>query len=217
MTDNRTYGYVRVSSVGQNEDRQLDALTELGISKRDIFIDKKSGKDFDRPEYQKLKSLLTEGDTVYITSLDRLGRNYRELLNNYRELTQDIKCNIIILDQPAFNTMRGEGESDLIHTLMTDMFIAFLSFAAENERKDIKQRQREGIESAKARNVRFGRPPVEKPDNFTDVYSQVWNHQITNRQAMEILNLKESTYYKFAKEEERNIREKERSATYDSN
>ena len=215
MADNRTYGYARVSSVGQNEDRQIDALTKIGIQRRDIFIDKMSGKDFDRPEFQKLKSLLEEGDTLYVTSLDRLGRNYNEMYINYRDLTKEIKCNVCILDMPCLDTIRESD--DLIHTVMADMFIGLLSFAAENDRKDIKERQKSGIESAKNRGVRFGRPPVEKPNNFSEIYSRVWNHEITNRQAMEIMNLKESTYYKFAREEECNIREKERSVTYDSN
>ena len=156
------YGYVRVSTKDQNEDRQLLALHELGISPKNIYIDKQSGKDFERPAYKNLIRRLKQEDALYIKSIDRLGRNYDEILEQWRMLTKEIKIDIVVLDMPLLDTRRGK---DLIGTFLSDVVLQLLSFVAENERANIRQRQTEGISAAKARGVRFGRPPLPLPDN----------------------------------------------------
>ncbi|MBO5621080.1 MAG: recombinase family protein [Butyrivibrio sp.] len=216
MAEKRRYGYIRVSSNYQNEARQRDAILKEGVLERDLFIDKKSGRDFkDRPELERLKASLVPGDEVVILDLDRLGRNYGEMASVWDDITHNKGCDIIVINYPLLSTVQEEKNLD--RRFLADMIFSLLSYVAEKEREEIKARQREGIASAKAEGKRFGRPPIEKPNNFSEIYSRVWNHEITNRQAMEIMNLKESTYYKFASEEERNIREKERSVTYGSN
>ena len=151
-----TYGYIRVSSHDQNEDRQLIALHEVGVQDADIYIDKQSGKDFERPQYKRLLRKLKRGDLLYVKSIDRLGRNYAEILEQWRILTKDKGIDIVVLDMPLLDTRRGK---DLMGTFLSDIVLQVLSFVAENERVNIRQRQAEGIAAAKARGVRFGRPP----------------------------------------------------------
>lgn len=150
------FGYIRVSSRDQNEDRQLIALKELAIPEKNIFIDKQSGKDFKRPQYRKMIRRVRKDDLLYIKSIDRLGRNYAEILEQWRILTKDKGIDIVVLDMPLLDTRRGK---DLMGTFLSDIVLQVLSFVAENERTNIRQRQAEGIAAAKARGVRFGRPP----------------------------------------------------------
>ena len=163
------YGYVRVSSRDQNEDRQLIAMKELSIPDKNIFMDKQSGKDFNRPQYKKLLRRLKRDDLLYIKSIDRLGRNYEEIQNQWRILTKEKGIDIVVLDMPLLDTRRGK---DLMGTFLSDIVLQVLSFVAENERTNIKQRQTEGIAAAKAKGIRFGRPPKPLPENFHLVYQQ---------------------------------------------
>lgn len=177
---NKIYGYVRVSTREQNEDRQMIALNEAGVSKQNIYMDKQSGKDFARPQYKKLVRRMKKDDLLYIKSIDRLGRNYVEILEQWRILTKDKGIDIVVLDMPLLDTRRGK---DLMGTFLGDIVLQVLSFVAENERTNIRQRQAEGIAAAKARGVKFGRPPVRLPDNFHDTYQQWKNGKITGTAA----------------------------------
>lgn len=170
------YAYIRVSSKDQNEDRQLIAIQSLSIKKKNIYIDKQSGKDFDRPQYQKLIKKLKKDDLLYIKSIDRLGRNYAEILDQWRILTKEIGIDIVVIDMPLLDTRRGK---DLMGTFLSDIVLQILSFVSENERNNIRQRQAEGIAAAKAKGIRFGRPPKPIPDNFDDIYHQ-WKKGILN-------------------------------------
>ena len=163
------YGYVRVSTRDQNEERQLIALLELQVPKKNIFIDKQSGKDFERPQYKKLLRKMKKGDLLYIKSIDRLGRNYNEIQEQWRILTKDKGVDIVVLDMPLLDTRRGK---DLMGTFLSDIVLQVLSFVAENERMNIRQRQAEGIAAAKAKGVRFGRVPKPLPENFHAVYQR---------------------------------------------
>lgn len=160
------YGYIRVSTRDQNEDRQLIALRELKIPEKNIFMDKQSGKDFNRPQYKRLVRKLKKDDLLYVKSIDRLGRNYGEILEQWRILTKEKQVDIVVLDMPLLDTRRGK---DLMGTFLSDIVLQILSFVAENERTTIHQRQAEGIASARARGVRFGRPPKPLPDNFREM------------------------------------------------
>ena len=164
-----TYGYIRVSTREQNEDRQLIALREMSILEQNIFVDKQSGKDFNRPQYKKLIRKLKPDDLLYIKSIDRLGRNYEEIQNQWRLLTKEKKIDIVVLDMPLLDTRRGK---DLMGTFLSDIVLQVLSFVAENERTNIRQRQAEGIAAAKARGVRFGRPPKPLPENYHSAYQR---------------------------------------------
>ena len=163
------YGYARVSTKEQNEQRQIIALEEFGLNLRQIFIDKQSGKDFERANYQRLTRRLKEGDTLVVKSIDRLGRNYGEILEQWRILTKEKSVDIVVLDMPLLDTRQGK---DLMGTFLSDIVLQVLSFVAENERANIRQRQAEGIAAAKARGVRFGRPPKPLPDNYLSTYLQ---------------------------------------------
>ena len=165
MTDH-IFGYARVSTKEQREDRQLDALTALHIDPKHISVDKQSGKDFERPMYRKLLRRLKKDDLLYIKSIDRLGRNYREILEQWRILTKEKEVDIVVLDMPLLDTRRGK---DLMGTFLSDIVLQILSFVAENERANIRQRQAEGIAAARARGVRFGRPSNPLPDNFPEM------------------------------------------------
>ena len=191
MTDH-IFGYARVSTKEQREDRQLDALTALHIDPRHIYVDKQSGKDFDRPMYRKLLRRLKKDDLLYIKSIDRLGRNYKEILEQWRVLTKEREVDIVVLDMPLLDTRRGK---DLMGTFLSDIVLQVLSFVAENERANIRQRQAEGIAAAKARGVRFGRPPRPLPENFREVHRQWRNKKITLRQAAEACRMPEGTFY----------------------
>ena len=184
------FGYIRVSSRDQNEDRQLIALKELAIPEKNIFIDKQSGKDFKRPQYRKMIRRVRKDDLLYIKSIDRLGRNYAEILEQWRILTKDKGIDIVVLDMPLLDTRRGK---DLMGTFLSDIVLQVLSFVAENERTNIRQRQAEGIAAAKARGVRFGRPPSRLPDNFHDVYQRWKNGKITGTSAAKECNMPLST------------------------
>ena len=186
-----TYGYVRVSTKDQNEDRQLIALHELGLSGKNIYVDKQSGKDFNRPQYQKLLRKLRPSDLLYIKSIDRLGRNYEEIQNQWRVLTKEKGVDICIVDMPILDTRRGK---DLLGTFISDLVLQLLSFVAENERTSIKQRQAEGIAAAKAKGVRFGRPPKPLPENFHSVYQQWKQGSITGTAAAKECGMALSTF-----------------------
>ena len=193
---NKIYGYVRVSSTDQNEDRQLLAMADRYVPQVNIYIDKQSGKNFNRPMYKKLVKKLKKNDLLYIKSIDRLGRNYEEILTQWRILTKEKKVDIVVIDMPLLDTRNGK---DLMGTFIADLVLQLLSFISENERKTIRQRQREGIEAAKQRGVKFGRPPIPLPENFYEVYEN-WNQKkITLKQAARACNLPESTFFYKAK------------------
>lgn len=186
-----TYGYIRVSTREQNEDRQVIALHEVGVPEKNIYMDKQSGKDFNRPQYKKLLRKMKKDDLLCIKSIDRLGRNYEEILAQWRILTKDKGIDIMVLDMPLLDTRRGK---DLMGTFLSDIVLQVLSFVAENERINIRQRQAEGIAAAKARGVRFGRVPKPLPPNFRTVY-QRWKHgEITGTAAAKECGMPLSTF-----------------------
>lgn len=185
------YGYIRVSSKDQNEDRQMVAMRELSIPDRNIFMDKLSGKDFERPQYQKLVRKLKKDDLLYIKSIDRLGRNYAEILEQWRILTKEKGIDIVVLDMLLLDTRRGK---DLMGTFLSDIVLQVLSFVAENERTNIRQRQAEGIAAAKARGVRFGRPPKPLPKKFPDAYQRWRSGKITGTAAARECEIPLSTF-----------------------
>ena len=174
--EKKVYGYIRVSTREQNEDRQLIALREIGVLEKNIYLDKQSGKDFNRPQYKKLLRKLKKDDLLYIKSIDRLGRNYEEILEQWRLLTKEKGVDIVVLDMPLLDTRRGK---DLMGTFLSDIVLQVLSFVAENERTTIRQRQAEGIAAAKAKGVKFGRPPKPLPDNFHNTYQRWKQGEIT--------------------------------------
>lgn len=186
------YGYVRVSSKDQNEDRQTTALSKAGVPGKNIFLDKQSGKDFERPMYKRLLRRLKPDDMVYIKSIDRLGRNYEEIQNQWRILIKEKKVDIAVLDMPLLDTRRGK---DLMGTFLSDIVLQVLSFAAENERTNIRQRQAEGIAAAKARGVKFGRPSLPCPDNFLEIHQNWRRKKITLRQAAAACGMPVGTFY----------------------
>ena len=185
------YGYIRVSTREQNEDRQLIALREMAVPEANLFIDKQSGKDFQRPQYKKLVKKLKPGDLLYIKSIDRLGRNYEEIQNQWRVLTKDKGVDIVVLDMPLLDTRRGK---DLMGTFLSDIVLQVLSFVAENERTNIRQRQAEGIAAAKARGVRFGRPPRPLPENYHSAYQRWKSGVITGTAAAKECGMPLSTF-----------------------
>ena len=186
------YGYIRVSSKDQKEDRQQIALKEVGVERLNIYVDKRSGKDFNRPQYKKMLRKLKKDDLLYIKSIDRLGRNYEEILQQWRILTKEKGVDIVVLDMPLLDTRRGK---DLMGTFLSDIVLQVLSFVAENERTNIKQRQAEGIAAAKAQGIKFGRPPLPLPDNFYEVHKAWRSKRITLKQAAEACNMPVGTFY----------------------
>ena len=186
-----TYGYIRVSSYDQNESRQLDALQKLSIPEKNIFVDKESGKDFNRPSYKRMMKRIRKDDLLYIKSIDRLGRNYEEILEQWRILTKGKGIDIVVLDMPLLDTRRGK---DLMGTFLSDIVLQVLSFVAENERVNIRQRQAEGIAAAKARGVRFGRPPMPLPENFHESYHLWKSGEITGTEAAKACQMPFSTF-----------------------
>lgn len=192
-----TYGYVRVSSREQNEDRQLDALRGMEIEERNIFIDKQSGKDFERPQYKRLVQKIRREDLICIKSIDRLGRNYSEIQEQWRFLTKEKGADIVVLDMPLLDTRRGK---DLMGTFLSDIVLQVLSFAAENERTNIRQRQAEGIAAAKARGVRFGRPQIIMPEYFGKTVRSWERKEITVEEAVRRCGVSESTFYRRLRE-----------------
>lgn len=194
------YAYVRVSTKEQHEDRQLAALEGLDIPPDHIFADKQSGKDFERPQYKKLLRKIKKDDLLYIKSIDRLGRNYEEILWQWRILTKEKGVDIVVLDMPLLDTRRGK---DLMGTFLSDIVLQVLSFVAENERENIRQRQAEGIAAAKARGVRFGRPPRQLPPQFEQVHREWREKKLTLQQAAQLCGLPKGTFYERAVREER--------------
>lgn len=191
------YGYIRVSSNDQNEDRQLIALKNLGLTSKDIFIDKQSGKDFNRPAYIELMSILKEGDLLYIVSIDRLGRNYDEILDQWRLLTKVKKVDICVLDMPLLDTRNGK---DLMGSFIADLVLQILSFVAQNERENIRKRQAEGIAAAKLRGVQFGRPQIDLPDDINELLEQWDNHIMSLDELLIECKMSRSTFYRKIKE-----------------
>ena len=186
------YGYIRVSSKDQKEDRQQIALKEVGVERQNIYVDKQSGKDFNRPQYKKMLRKLKKDDLLYIKSIDRLGRNYEEILQQWQILTKEKGVDIVVLDMPLLDTRRGK---DLMGTFPSDMVLQVMSFVAENQRTNIKQRQAEGIAAAKAQGIKFGRPPLPLPDNFYEVHKAWRSKKITLKQAAEACNMPVGTFY----------------------
>lgn len=185
------YGYVRVSTKDQNEGRQLIALQEMSIPEKNIFVDKQSGKDFKRPMYKRMLRKIKKDDLLYVKSIDRLGRNYAEILEQWRILTKEKGIDIVVLDMPLLDTRRGK---DLMGTFLSDIVLQVLSFVAENERTNIRQRQAEGIAAAKKRGVRFGRPLSPLPENFHEIYQQWKNGKITGLAAARACGMPMSTF-----------------------
>ena len=189
-----TYGYVRVSSRDQNEERQMIAMQDFGVEKKQIYLDKQSGKDFERPQYQKLLRKLKSGDTLVIKSIDRLGRNYDEILVQWRTITKQKKAAIVVLDMPLLDTRQNR---DLTGTLIADIVLQLLSYVAQTEREFIKQRQKEGIAAAKARGVKFGRSPLEKPAEFDQLQSLWLQGEVSAREAGRQLNVTHKTFLRW--------------------
>jgi DNA invertase Pin-like site-specific DNA recombinase len=194
------YGYIRVSTKEQNERRQLDVLQALSIPKENLFMDKQSGKDFKRPQYKRLLQRLKKDDLLYIKSIDRLGRNYGEILEQWRILTREKGVDIVVLDMPLLDTRRGK---DLMGTFLSDIVLQVLSFAAENERTNIRQRQAEGIAAAKARGMKFGRPPKPLPENYHSAYQRWKAGAITGTAAAKECRMPLSTFRYRAKNYEK--------------
>ena len=190
------YGYVRVSTREQNEDRQLLALNERQVPEKNIYMDKQSGKDFNRPRYRKLLKKLRHRDLLYIKSIDRLGRNYEEILEQWRVLTKEKGIDIVVLDMPLLDTRRGR---DLMGTFLSDIVLQVLSFVAENERKNIRERQKEGIEAARLR------APKPEPENFDQVYGQWLAKRISGEEAARLCNFSVPTFYRRAKKRKEGI------------
>lgn len=191
------YGYVRVSSTDQNEDRQLMAMSEKNILQRNIYIDKQSGKDFERPQYKRLVKRLKSGDLLYILSIDRLGRNYEEIQRQWRLLTKDIGIDICVIDMPLLDTRNGK---DLMGTFIADLVLQILSFVAQSERENIKKRQAEGIAAAKAKGVKFGRPEIPVPREFGKYVSKWEVGKITTSDILRETGLTKSTFYRKVRE-----------------
>lgn len=193
------YGYIRVSSKDQCEDRQLLALKEFNIPRKNIYVDKMSGKNFNRPEYNRLMRKLKKGDVFIILSIDRLGRNYDEIQNQWRIITKRKQADIVVLDMPLLDT-RKKNDKDLTGVFIADMVLQILAYVAQIERENIKQRQKEGIDAAKQRGVVFGRPRKDVPENFEDVKNQWLDNQLTSRQAANALGIAQSTFLRWVEE-----------------
>ncbi len=193
----RVYGYVRISSTDQNEDRQLDAMVSRAVPQKNVYVDKVSGKDFQRAQYQKMVKQLRSGDLLFIVSIDRLGRNYEEVQNQWRILTKEIGVDICVIDMPLLDTRNGK---DLMETFIADLVLQILSFVAQNERENIRRRQADGIAAAKARGVKFGRPEVPLPADFGTIV-KAWRMQlITEDEAVERCGVSRATFYRWVRE-----------------
>ena len=189
----KVYGYVRVSTADQNESRQILALSELGVTGKMVYVDKQSGKDFKRPAYKRLVRRLKKGDLVYIKSIDRLGRNYEEIQNEWRHLTKDLEVDICVLDMPLLDTRQGK---DLIGTFIADITLQILSFVAQSERDAIRTRQAEGIRAAKAAGVIFGRPRKVMPDNFDELVDSWMHEEMTLDDVLKLCSISRATFYR---------------------
>lgn len=193
------YGYIRVSSKDQCEDRQWLALKQFDIPRKNIYVDKVSGKNFDRPQYNRLVKRLKKGDVLIVLSIDRLGRNYDEIQNQWRIITKVKQVDIVVLDMPLLDT-RKKGDQDLTGIFIADMVLQILAYVAQIERENIKQRQKEGIYAAKSRGVIFGRPRKDVPQNFKEIKNQWLQNQITSRQAAKALGIAQSTFLRWVQE-----------------
>lgn len=194
---NKVYGYIRVSTQEQNIERQMIALVNAGMDRKDIFIDKQSGKNFKRPAYARMMRRVREGDLIIVKSIDRLGRNYQEIMEQWRIITKEKGVDIRILDMPLLDTTRTK---DLLGTFISDVVLQLLSFVAENERDNIRQRQAEGIAAAKARGIQFGKPKILMPDNFPELYRQWEGNYISTKDFAALCNVGHSTLYKRIRE-----------------
>ena len=191
--DTSKKGYARVSSANQHEDRQVIELLSYGVSEKNIYIDKQSGKDFNRSAYKRMYKTLKKDDLLVIKSIDRLGRNYQEIQDEWHKITKGKGADIVVLDMPLLDTTKSK---DLLGTFISDLVLQLLSFVAENERINIRQRQREGIDAAHKRGVRFGRPPLVMPDNYEEYYKMWRDKKITAKAAAEILDIPLWAFYK---------------------
>lgn len=191
------YGYVRVSSTDQNEDRQMIALHQEGVEDKHIYMDKQSGKDFDRPQYKKMVKKMRHGDLLYVLSIDRLGRNYEEIQRQWRILTKEIGIDVCVIDMPLLDTRRSK---DLLGTFVADLVLQVLSFAAHNERDNIRRRQAEGIAAAKARGVHMGRPVIQTPPDFEQIVKSWEKKEISMEEAMKRCEMSETTFYRRRRE-----------------
>lgn len=200
--ENRRFGYIRVSSRDQNEGRQLQLMQEVGISPRDIFIDKQSGKNFNREQYQLLKRMIRKGDILYIHSLDRFGRNKEEILQEWNAITKEIEADIVVLDMPLLDTTQYK---DSLGTFIADLVLQILSWMAQEERDRIRKRQREGIDVALTKGISFGRPKAQVSEEFIRAYNRWKQKEITAVQAMKEANVKKTTFYKLVKQYENKI------------
>ena len=193
----QVYSYIRVSATDQNEGRQLKAMREIPVAEDNIFMDKQSGKDFDRPQYKRLVKKLKPGDVLYIVSIDRLGRNYEEIQNQWRVLTREKGADIVVLDMPLLDTRRGK---DLVGTFLSDIVLQVLSFVAQNERESIRKRQAEGIAAAKAQGVHLGRPPKREPENFWQIVEQWSKRLVSSDEAAALCGMSRATFYRRVRE-----------------
>lgn len=189
----RKKGYARVSGINQHEDRQMIDLLSYGVSEKDIYIDKQSGKDFNRSAYKKMYNALKKNDLLVIKSIDRLGRNYREIQDEWQKITKKKGADIVVLDMPLLDTTKSK---DLLGTFIADLVLQLLSFVAENERLNIRQRQKEGIAAAKKRGVRFGRPPIKMPEKYEEYYRLWQSKKITAKKAADLLGVPLWAFYK---------------------
>lgn len=196
MEDKKLLGYMRVSSREQNEDRQRIALLEMGVPEKNIYMDKLSGKDFERPQYKRMLKMLNTNTVLFVKSIDRLGRNYADLNEQWRIITKEKGADIVVVDMPILDTRR---EKNLLGTFISDIVLALLSYVAENERTNIRQRQAEGIAAAKARGVKFGRPPKPLPEDFYDIYKAWKNKKLTMKQAANACGMAPTTFFDKAK------------------
>ncbi|KKB42081.1 recombinase family protein [Bacillus thermotolerans] len=203
--DVRKFGYIRVSSKDQNEGRQIEAMKERGIEERDIFIDKQSGKDFNRDQYQLLKRILREGDVLYIHSLDRFGRNKEMMLEEWNDITKNIGADIVVLDMPLLDTTQYK---DSLGSFISDLVLQILSWMAQEERERIRKRQREGIDLAVKNGVRFGRPKAQITEEFKEIYYRWKTGEMTAVKAMQEVGLKKTTFYKLVREYEERVKNK---------
>ena len=194
--ENRKFGYIRVSSKDQNEGRQLEAMRKIGINERDIYLDKQSGKNFERANYQLLKRIIRKGDILYIHSLDRFGRNKEEILQEWNDLTKNIEADIVVLDMPLLDTTQYK---DSMGTFIADLVLQILSWMAEEERQRIRKRQREGIDLALQNGIQFGRPTVFVSEEFKEVYRKWKARELTAVEAMQKAGVKKTSFYKLVK------------------
>lgn len=193
------YGYIRVSSTDQNEDRQRIAFDAKGVPNRNIFMDKQSGKDFERPQYKRLVRKLKPGDAVYVLSIDRLGRNYKDVQEQWRIITKEKGADICVIDMPLLDTRTAK---DLMGTFIADLVLQILSFVAENERVNIKKRQEQGIAAAKAKGVRFGRPEKPVPEDFVEIVHRWEQKSLATKDVLQLCGMSRTTFYRKIRENE---------------